>query len=312
MIDLPELDAITDKVLDPGLKVIAGSEDRPLMIGDIEITAYVLEDETRVLSQRGFLTAIGRSESGGTRRDGAHKLPRFLAADNLKPFISQDMTARTNLIKFQPPSGGPPAFGYRATLLPEVCNVYLDARRAQELRANQLHVADRAELLIRGLATVGIIALIDEATGYERIRAERSLAVILEKYIAERFRPWTRTFPYEFYEQIFRLKGWGSPEGIKKPSVIGHYTNDIVYARIAPGILDELQRINPTQSSGNRRQRHHQWFTPDIGHPELITHLQRIIGMMMGSSSWDDFKRRLDRALPKVNTNLAMPLDIDD
>ena len=43
------------------LKVIAGAPDRPLVIGDIEIPCYVLEDKTRVLSQRGFLKAIGRS-----------------------------------------------------------------------------------------------------------------------------------------------------------------------------------------------------------------------------------------------------------
>ena len=312
MNEIPELDALTDKLLEPGLKVIAGSADRPLIIGDIEIAAYVLEDETRVLSQRGFQSAIGRSESGGTRGSGAHKLPRFLAAENLKPFISQDMTARTNLIKFQPPHGGPPAFGYRATLLPDVCSVYLRARRDGALLQSQIHIAEQSEILMEGLANVGIIALIDEATGYQQMRAQRALADILERFIAERFRPWTRTFPYEFYEQIFRLKGWGSPEGIKRPSVIGHYTNDIVYARIAPGILDELRQLNPTQPSGQRRQRHHQWFTPEFGHPELIKHLQRVIGIMMASTSWSDFKRSLDRALPRVNTNLAMPLDIDD
>ena len=47
------LDAITDKVLahrpaaTPLLKVIAGEPDRPLVIGDIQIACYVLEDETR-------------------------------------------------------------------------------------------------------------------------------------------------------------------------------------------------------------------------------------------------------------------------
>ena len=75
---------------------------------------------------------------------------------------------------------------------------------------SQRHIADQAEFLVRGLATVGIIALIDEATGYEQIKIQRNLAIILEKFIVKELRSWTRTFPYEFYEQIFRLK---SPSG---------------------------------------------------------------------------------------------------
>src|SRR5438876_448984 len=43
-----------------------GSDDHPLKIGDIEIPCYVLEDDTRVLSQRGLQTGIGMSISGGS------------------------------------------------------------------------------------------------------------------------------------------------------------------------------------------------------------------------------------------------------
>lgn len=311
----PELDRITDRVLSyrPTLRVIAGAEDKPLVINDIEIPAYVLEDETRVLSQSGFLVALGRSRTPPREGiGGVDKLPYFLSANNLRPFISQEIAASTTPIKFQPPGGGSPAYGYRATLLKDVCDVYLAARRAGAILPAQAHIAEQAEILISAFAHVGIIALVDEATGYQDVRAQRALAQILEQYIAEQFRPWTRTFPYEFYTEIFRLKGWGSPEGIKRPAIIGRYTNDIVYARIAPGVLDELQRINPRQPSGNRRQRHHQWFTTDYGHPELIKHLERVIGIMNGSMSWAGFMRSLDRRFPKIDTTLAMPLEEDE
>ena len=88
---------------------------------------------------------------------------------------------------------------------------------------------------MRGLATVGVIALVDEATGYQRIRVERALATILEKFIAKDLQPWTKTFPYEFYERIFKLKGWPMPDGAKRPSVIGKYTNDYVYRHHSSG-----------------------------------------------------------------------------
>ena len=103
----------------------------------------------------------------------------------------------------------------------------------------RLH-AKRADILIRGLAIVGIIALVDEVTSYQRLREERALATILEKFIAKELQPWTRTFPYEFYNQIFRLKGWPGPEGTKRPVIIAQYTNDIVYERLAHGVLQEF------------------------------------------------------------------------
>ena len=311
------LDAITDKVLahrpaSHPLKVIAGTPDTPLVIGGVAIPCYVLEDETRVLSERGFLASIGRSErASGRAQSGADNLPGFLVADNLKPFIGNALTAPTTPIVFHLPQGGPPAHGYPAILLPQVCDVYLAARTAGALLPSQLHIAERAEILVRGLATVGIIALVDEATGYQRIRAEHDLAAILERFIAEELQPWTRTFPFVFYEQIFRLRGWGSTDGVKRPAVIGHYTNDIVYARIAPGVLDELRHCNPVLSKGWRRHRHHQWFTEEFGHPALKEHIAAVVALMRSAGNWTTFMGRLNAALPKQNTTVGMPLDDD-
>ncbi len=61
-----------------------------------------------------------------------------------------------------------------------MCEVYLKAREAGALVPSQEHIAVQAGILIRGLATVGVIALVDEATGYQRVREERALATILE------------------------------------------------------------------------------------------------------------------------------------
>ena len=199
--------------------------------------------------------------------------------------------------------------GYNALLLPQVCEVYLRARDAGVLLASQQHIAERAEILIRGLAAVGIIALVDEATGYQRLREERALAVILEKFIAKELQPWTRTFPYEFYQQLFRLKSWPGPDGAKRPSVIGHYTNDFVYERLAPGVLEELRARNPTLTTGYRRNRHHQWFTPDLGHPKLKEHLAAVTALMRATPNWERFKRSINRALPKYGETIELPLD---
>ena len=160
--------------------------------------------------------------------------------------------------------------------------------------------------MIRSLAKVGVIALVDEATGYERIREENALAKILDRLIAKELNPWTKVFPFEFYEQIFRLRGWPSILSIKRPSVIGKYTNDFVYERLAPGVLAELQHKNPVLLNTKRRQhKHHQWLTPDIGHRELGQHLWAVITLMKAAKSWGSFKRSLDRALPKQKQTAA-------
>ena len=314
------LDAITDKVLahrpgaTPPLKVIAGEPDRPLVIAGVKIPCYVLEDESRVLSQGGFLQAIGRSRTPSSQRGGdVDNLPAFLNAANLKPYLSQIREGTsTTPIPFFSPSRGPVAYGYRAILLPQVCEVYLKARDAGALLLAQQRIATRAEILIRGLATVGIIALVDEATGYQRIREERALATILEKFLDQELQPWTRTFPFAFYEQIFRLKSWGSAAGVKRPSVIGHYTNDIVYERVAPGVLEELRERNPVLPQGWRKDRHHQWFTPEYGHPRLKMHLEGVTALMRAASNWKSFKRSLDRAYPKSGTQFPLAIDEDN
>ena len=57
--------------------------------------------------------------------------------------------------------------GYDANVLVVVCNIWLSARQAGALQAQQLPKAQKAELLARALAETGIVALVDEATGYE-------------------------------------------------------------------------------------------------------------------------------------------------
>ncbi len=171
-------------------------------------------------------------------------------------------------------------------------------------------LAQRCELLVRALASVGIIALVDEATGYQQIRAQQALATILEQFIDKELQPWSKTFPQEFYEQIFRLNGWKAPESAKKPQVIGHYTNDIVYARLAPAVLNELKRVTPTLPSGARRHRHHPWFTPEIGHPRPREHPAAVIALMRVSRQWDDFMLRIQQAFPVYNQTCVLPYNI--
>ena len=295
------------------LKVIAGTQDQPLEIGGVAIECYVLEDETRVLSRSGFQAALGRHRTSRKHQpDDVVSLPAFLAASNLNPFISKDLVTASTPIAFRAPARGPIAYGFRAELLPKVCEVYLKAREAGALLPSQEHIAAQAETLIRGLATIGIIALVDEATGYQEIRDRQALHKILDAYLLSEHAKWAKRFPDEFYRQIFRLRRW-QWQGMKvnRPKIVGRYTNDIVWNRLAPGIRAELEQRNPKNELGRRSVRHHQYLTDDIGHPALQAHLNGVIALLRAASTWDGFKRNLQRAYPMLYEQLPLTLDDD-
>lgn len=286
---------------DRPLNVLAGAPDRPLVIGDIAIPAYVLEDERRVISERGFNESLGTSSGGKSgSSDGNALMPRIAQAKWLTPYIPEKLKeVLSSPIEFIPAHGGRTAHGYPAEAFVDLCEAILKARDNEADLSQHIAIITQADLILRGLARVGITALIDEATGYQRIRVEHALAQILEKFIAEEMQAWMLTFPMEFYEQICRLKQWPAEYAIARPQVVGRYTNDIIYERLAPGVLKELRNRNPTLPSGNRKHRHHQYLTPNHGHPALQRHIEGVIALMRVSESWEEFMVLLEKAYQK-------------
>ena len=208
---------------------------------------------------------------------------------------------------------------YKGEILPKVCEVYLAANDKGAILPSQRHILEQAYILMRGFAGVGIIALIDEATGYQDFRDRKELEAILDKYLRPYQSRWAIRFPDGFYKEIFRLKGWEwQGMRINRPQIVGHYTNDIVYARIAPGLLNELQQLNPADVVGERQHKHHQWLTDEFGQPELYTHLVGVMAIMKTvtlnrpEQAWGEFMRRLQRAYPKKNMTFALDFDEDE
>lgn len=294
---------------EPVLKATHESGDHPLVIGGKQIPCYVLEDGRRVLSLGGMVRALDMSIGGATGGKQGDRLVKFATGRAIKPFVSEELLARMNEpVRFRAPTGGFVATGYEATILPDLCDAVLEARKAEALRKDQQHIAQACELLVRALARVGIIALVDEATGYQEVRDRKALEEILNKYISEELRRWTKTFPDDYFKQIFRLKGWKTPKApTARPGVIASYTNDVVYARLAPGVLEELQKLNPSDGKGRRKHKNFQFLSDDHGHPKLKDHLSDIVFLMSAASSWAEFKRLLDRVKPRI----AAPGELD-
>jgi hypothetical protein len=283
-----------------------------LKIGDLEIPCAVLEEGTRVVSERGITKALGGKRGGSHWRrmkEGGADLPVFLSANNLRPFIDNDLglaLKEPNL--YRPKSGGGTAHGRKAELLPKICEVLLKARDAGALKPSQEHIAAQAEIMVRGFAHVGIIALVDEATGFQAIRDRDTLQTILDKFLRKELAAWAKTFPDEFYQQIFRLRGWQwKGMHVNRPQVVAHWTDDLVYKRLAPRILEELRVLNPKNQRGQRKHKHFQWLTEDVGHPALAQHLYALIGFMRASSNWKQFYDMIQRAFPKRGDVLFLP-----
>ena len=274
-----------------------------LKIGDQVIPCSVLEDGRRVLSQRAVMRTMGASMGGHQSAEDAAgdaaKLPRFMARKSLIPFIDNDLKMMLeNPVAYRGRRGGKPSFGYEATALPKICSAILNARDAGALRQQQMPMALVADMLIRAFAQVGIIALIDEATGYQAERDKDELQKFLALYLSEERLKWVSTFPSEFFSHIFRLKNWKRPITAQaRPPMMGKIINKIVYERLPDGVLRELQQRNPVDYESKRRKwKHHQFLSNDIGHPDLRVHIQQLLALMRASRTWDEFTELFTRA----------------
>jgi len=239
-------------------------------------------------------------------------LSLFLAPERLSTFISDElMNGPLKPIVYR--VGNSIEVGFDAQILPAVCDIWLKARDAGKLQDQQRDKAKKAEILMRGLAHVGIVALIDEATGYQAIRPQDALEAYLALIIRKELAVWAKKFPDEFYINIYKLKGWIWP-GMQKNrfSVVAHYTRDLVYERLAPGLLEELERRSPKDEKGYRKNKLHDWLTDDIGNPLLAQHLYTLMKFQQFATvngyTWSKYVKMVDQVMPKRGANLELPL----
>lgn len=269
-----------------------------IFIGNQSLECDVLPDGRRILRHKTFTTAMGRGKPGSKDVKSAESLnlPIFLTANNLTPYLGPEIEKSGKTI-FYKSKDGRRMKGYEANLLPEACKVYAKADDENVLLLSQKNIAKVCRAMLYSLASVGIVALIDEATGYQEARALNELQTILDKYIAQELRPWTQKFPNEFFKQVYRLHGWSYPKiGKNHPQYIGKFINKYIYDALPPGILDELKKRNPISENGNRKFRHHQFLTQDLGEENLKLQINQIISYMKISDTVKDLDLYLDKS----------------
>jgi hypothetical protein len=235
-----------------------------------------------------------------------------LSAKNLKPFISDDLERSSTPILYLPrnPTAGAGGigYGYRASLLPDVCWVYQDAMLAGKLLPNQLHLGEAAKAFLKALTNHAIEDLIDQATGFEDIKRQRAIERIIERYVRKDALPWVRMFEIDFYRHIYRLNGWEfDPENTARPGIIGHWTNDI-YDRLAPGVKSALHERVRRNASGKPTQKLTQLLTLEEGKPRLRELLEGVKLLMRMSDDWGSFMQKMDEYYPRQGDTLQLPL----
>ena len=295
-------------------KTLQATHHGILKIAGAELVCDVLEDGTRVISRNAIFRAFRRTKRGRALSESrVANMPSFIDAKNLQPYISGDLMGELKPIEYLTKAGRP-ATGFKAEVIPLLCDVYLKAREERALTKSQEGIAVVSEILVRSLSKIGIIALVDEATGYQDIRNKDELEKLLAIYVRKEFLPWTKRFPDTFYEQLFRLKGWTyNPVGGRKSQFVGKITNELIYDKLPVGVLAELKRVTPKSDAGNYTKKFHQSLTDDIGNPHLEKHLASVTTLMKVSPNWNSFKRLFVRAFggqqelefPEENTRVV-------
>ena len=282
-------------------------------LNNTKIDCYVLEDGTRVLSGREMqkaLKMVDDVEDG--KQVAGTRLNRYLSQKSLNSFIFNDKEQD----HFEPIVcyfGEQKINGYEATVLIDICDAFLQARKEIKLSPRQSIIAEQCEILVRSFAKIGLIALIDEATGYQHERENDELQKILKAYIAEELLPWQKRFPDIFYKELFRLNGWNyTVNGIKnRPSVIGKWTNTLVYNQLPKGVIDELKRKTPKSESGNKTARYHQFLTVDIGEPNLNAQINQIVTLFQLSNNMKHMWQQFETLKSRQSGQLELPFNFD-
>lgn len=283
-----------------------------IKFGDIRLPCYITEDGKRVLSGRALGLALHLVDDIPGVKAAGDRVDRLLSHRTLSPLILKDSpVAQFEPIKCRYSGNPKPINGYRAEVLADICEGMLEARKLGVLSTDRHHtIAQQCEVLLRGFARIGIIALVDEATGYQKDRAKDALAKVLEAFVAKELQPWVKTFPAEYYEQLFRLYGYPFPPESNpqwRPQFFGKITNEVVYNRLAPDLLPELKKAASKQE---RKARLHQLLTQDIGHPKLQQHLASIVTLLKLARNPQDFRDLVDRIHPRFGD--TMQLDFNE
>lgn len=278
-------------------------------VGGLELDCYVLEDGRRVFHKRGMARALGMKSEGG------NVFMKAMQRKGLGSELGEELVRKiANPINFKPLILDL-AHGYEAEVLVDICKAVIRADEARKLTKLQQGLVRQAKILLQAWAKVGVTALIDEATGFQRVRDPSALRILIQQYIEEEKREWDKQFPDDYYDELNRI--YGSKRLTtrntgtvmqNRPQHFAVFTRSYVYHPLENGaVLEELDRINPKiNSKGTRRARFHQHLTQGYGIEKLKRQVQEVMTLMKVSDTVVQFKKLFSRRFPRSGEQLAL------
>jgi hypothetical protein len=297
------------RISDPSY-IPEASHQGVLEIGAIKVDCYVLGDRRRVVHKRGMAKAFTLKSAGG------NAFMKTLGRKGLGSEISPELWHKINNPIVFKPLNGDPGHGYEATVLIDICDAIIQAKNTGKLVPKQFKMAAQAEIIIRSAARVGIIALVDEATGFIADKRKEEYRQLFQEFISEQCRDWKDVFARQFFDMIYRLYNLRrkNPGSFKHPSFFGHFIRRYIYHPLADSrgiILDMLDEKNPVvYVHGGRRYKLYQ-FLEEIGIDALRAQIWQVIGIGSASRSKDEFDRAFQRAFPRAGDQMELGLDLD-
>jgi len=253
-----------------------------LSIGKEDLPCYVLDDGRRVISRTGATSLL-------TDRKGGGNLEQYIRVQTLQPYLSPGISDR--MIEFIIPEiVNKTVRGLSAEDFLDICKAYVLARDEGALKSeSQISIAIKSGMFLSACAKTGLIALIDEATGYQYERAEDALQAKLRLFLEKEMRDWEKTFPDELWMEFGRLTRWtGSLHS--RPKYWGRLVLELIYEYLEPEVIDWLRKNAPAPRHG---QNYHQWYSSQYGLKKLIQHIWMVIGMAKTCFSMYELREKM-------------------
>ena len=297
-----------EEVLDPVPAMPIARWRGMLNIVGLEVPCYVLDDGQKIIGRTSATELLTGIKGGGA-------LEKYIAVKGLEPFINKDLV----LERFVPfrlleVEGLERAVkGLPADLMIEVCQGFVAALQSSfdpnsklpRLTDRQMQMAMKASAFLSACAKVGLEALIDEATGYQYVRAEDALQVKLRAFIADELRAWEKTFPDELWAEFGRLTGWkGSLKS--RPKWWGKLVIEMIYDTLDTDVADYLKNNKPPPGVHWHRQ-----LTENIGVRALVSRCFEVVGMAKECADMRQLRekvaRHYGRSMVQFTLSLPMP-----
>ena len=265
-----------------------------LELGENKIDCYVLDTKERVISMGATVKALAKTKSAD--------LAEYIGVKSLNPYINKDLVF-AETVEFNIPGTHYRGRGLTAEIFLDICNAYVNAFSDGALTTQkQQEIAIRSSILLASCAKVGLIALIDEATGYQYERQENALQLKLKAFVTDEMRGWEKTFPDELWEQFGRLTSWQGTLH-SRPKWWGKLVIELIYEALDADVAKYLRTNKPPPV---HKQNYHQWLTKHYGLKQLITHIYEIIGMAKTCSNIKELQENVAYHYRKQPIQLTM------